>query len=651
MTFLQLKQLIQTWKPSIITNNSINNSVGEFKVSWQVPTLSSHGFLTSSLAFQLVKELNQTPVEIAILLKDDLQNFVNSHQLPVRVLNKGPYLNLEMLQEFWLESLNSLDYPTLEQDKKVVIFDYIGCNVAKRLHIGHMRNCNIGDSLRRILSLKYPNLVTDNHWGDWGVNMGILIWGWKNYNHSTFLEGLELIDKLTIIYVWANNQKETCEDWESLVRNEFYLLERKDEINLKLWQTFIQTTKQDAKKDLSLLSVPDFDLEQGESFYESDMNWLTAFLEKHQIWEIEGEARFFDFETLANNWKNLDGKQRSKVSKLGRAYLISSKGYTSYCYRDVGARLQWARDYEAGYMITVTDKTQKHNFDQAFAIISYLATLKEFRTELKAHFESKISLHSDLKIINSINQELNQEKNKNNSEDRFEDEIESKTQRVIKNLNPDSFKHIGYGYLKLETGKMSSRKGNVMLLKDLFDTVKDSATQVLLQKQDNLEITQSELDKKASIVTVSALKWNDLKQFFEQDVIFDINTVLKFEGNTGVYQLYTFARLNSVLQKINQLESIDFENQINILSEEENMILQEIFVLSDCLEQICLKNEPHLLCNYLYEFCNKINKWYNDNPILKSQNKIIIRKQLITKILSHLKFSLSLLGIETLERL
>ncbi len=614
MTFSLLKNKIQTWRPTICPSTTT--------ILWQTPTSADKGFLTSNIAFQLAKELKKNPAQLAIELQSDLKQFLEKGGLPITVTAVGPYLNLQLAESFWIQYVQqSFDTNILEQDSRKVIFEYIGANVAKRLHIGHMRNCNIGDCLRRVLSLKYPNLVTDNHWGDWGVNMGVLIWGWKNYDHSNFTSQT-LIQKLTEIYVWANTQKETLENGESLVRNEFLKLEQKDEENTKLWQNFIQTTKKDLQQDLDLLSVPPLQLEQGESYYEPDMAWLTSFMDRYQVWTSEGKARYFDFDTLTAKWITSSTPDLTKAN-FGRAYMISSGGYTSYCYRDVAARLQWARDHGAELMITITDKTQRHNFNQAFAIVSYLSTLPEFRQELDLYLKSELPLHPEL--------------------------VSSQTaDGIINNLQLANLKYIGYGTLKLAEGKMSSRKGNVVALRDLFNQVQDVASEVIVSKLGDKIIAKEDLENRANKVTVAAIKWNDLKQFYEQDITFDVNQVLKFEGNTGVYQLYTYARLNSVRRKIqiNPKHSKDLS-----FNTQEKLILQQIFGLSECLEQICTKCEPHLLCNYLYELCNQLNKWYNDTPILKDTDRALILALFLDKVLATVELSLNLLGIEVLTEM
>jgi arginyl-tRNA synthetase len=643
MNLTQIKELLSTWQPSFF-----GQIQSKPKIIWSLPTSLEHGILTTNIAFIIAKEIKQNPNQIATKLSEELQSFLEEKKLKLQAKAVGAYINLGFEERFYTEHINSklekenLIKPSYEK----LIFDYIGANVAKRLHIGHMRNCNIGDSLRRILSLKYLNLVTDNHWGDWGVNMGILIWGWKNFDHTAFEKDIELIDKLSQIYVWANEQKDNVENWNQKVRHEFYLLEQKDPENAKLWQEFIQVTKKDLQQDLSLLNVPPLQLEQGESYYEPDMFWLTEILDRHNIWLKEGNARYFDFEDLTTNWKGLDENQAKKISKLGRAYLISSQGYTSYIYRDVAARLQWARDHQASLMLTITDKTQKHNFDQAFAIICYLAQSPEFQGELQRYLEEKKPLHAE-----------------------FKKQFEQETSQVLEKLKAENLKHLGYGFLKLPDGKMSSRKGNVILLRDLFEQVVDAAKVALVQKAgESKSFDEKTLQTKATKIAAAALKWNDLKQFYEQDITFDINQVLKFEGNTGVYQLYTYARLNSVLQKLldKSLPSLRAEHvnpesdneTVKGLNKEpdnvnqiEKLILTQHFALPEILEQICTKLEPHLLTNYLYELCILLNKWYNDVPILKDEKRQKFLEIFLQKNLEILQFALDLLGIETLDSL
>jgi arginyl-tRNA synthetase len=681
MNITQLKEFLGNFQPSMTTQSIV----------WTLPTDLEHGILTTNIAFVLAKELRQSPIAIAQSISDELNIWLlkaqvensslarkvgskadgvvksdatqiiktnvytevasTNNNIPISSKPIGAYINIIPTESFYNQLLTqNLDSKNLIiQSNQKFILDYIAANVAKKLSIGNMRNCNIGDSIRRILQLKYPNLVTDNHWGDWGVNMGILIWGWKVFDHSTFETDESMIDKLTKIYVWANAQKEIVEDWNNLVRQEFLKLEQKDEINYKLWLDFISTTKQDLRLDLDLMGVPKHDIEQGESFYEADMNLLTSFMEKHNLWIAEDKARYFDFEILAQKWSGISDEFRKKVSNFGRCYLISSTGYTSYCYRDVATKLQYARDLKTDLALVVTDKTQKHNFDQAFSIICYLASLPKFVSEFGQDVADRI---------------------------------------VWSNM-----RHLGYGFLKLESGKMSARKGNVILLRDLVKEVELEAKKIILEKTPDTSLDT--IDSKSKKIALAAIKWNDLKQSYEQDITFDINQVLNFVGNTGVYQLYTYARLNSVLKKVineklkvkseksenstlisttykiplvegwqakpdgvlkgDAIINCDFEitdkdNQIQFLNPLEQSILKQMWTLPEVLESICGNYQIHLLTNHLYELSNLVNKWYNDVPILKDPRQDFM-PIFIANIMEHLEFGLNLLGIEVVEEI
>jgi arginyl-tRNA synthetase len=645
MTITELKKLL----------NGFQSKITDKQVTWTLPTDLEHGILTTNIAFILAKELRQNPNQIAQNISDELnvwhEGIKNAHTDRTLKFTSNPigaYINIIPTDEFFAELLkNEQNQNIIECSDQKFILDYIAANVAKKLSIGNMRNCNIGDSIRRILQLKYPNLVTDNHWGDWGVNMGILIWGWKVFDHSTFEKDESMIDKLTKIYVWANAQKEVVEGWDNQVRQEFLKLEQKDETNYKLWLDFINTTKKDLRLDLDLMGIPNHDIEQGESFYEADMKLLTEFMEKHKLWIAEDKARFFDFENLAEKWTGITDEFRKKVSNFGRCYLISSTGYTSYCYRDVATKLQYARDLKVGLALVVTDKTQKHNFDQAFSIICHLASLPEFVAEFG--------------------------------------------QEVADRINWQNMKHLGYGFLKLESGKMSTRKGNVILLRDLVKDVTIEAKRIILEKTPDSNL--STIDNKAKTIALAAIKWDDLKQSYEQDITFDINQVLNFVGNTGVYQLYTYARLNSVLKKLNseklkvkseksnssdrhsehlseesRLEDLETSNISSVshsgigsfatlkmtlalnLHPLEQSILKQIWTLPEVLESICGNYQIHLLTNHLYELSNLINKWYNDVPILKDP-RVGFMQVFIIKIMKQLEFCLDLLGIEVVDEI
>jgi arginyl-tRNA synthetase len=601
----RIKQTLSTWTPQILLTNNLN-----IKTIWSIPTSPKHGILTTNIAFLVAKELRTNPIELAKSIIEDLQIFIRSQNLPFLISQAGPYINLSLENSFYKEFLKSeLKFDDLVEasDQKLII-DYCSPNIAKDIHAGHTFNIDVGQALIRILKLKYKNLTTDCHLGDWGVNIGFLLWGWKNYDKSNFKKDSSLIEQLTESYIYANNLAKDNPELELNVRNEFIKLEQKDPENVNLWKELVSISIENIESNLLSLNAPKHDIIQGESYYEPQMAELYNFMESNNIWTSEGKARYIDFEELANRWQkefpdsNVDF---DAIKNFGRSYLVSSTGYTTYCFRDVATRFEYANTLGVDQVLVVVDKTQKHNFDQAITVISYLATLPSFQ-----------------KLYPNTNTKLN--------------------------WNKSDKSCIFHGFLKLPEGKMSTRAGNVLLIKDMLLEVETKAKEVLLAKTPDL--SPEELAHRSKTVALAALRWNNLKQSYEQDVTFDINQVLKFEGNTGVYQLYTFARTQSLLKKLGELETSTADQNFDI-SELETIILSRVMTLSDTIDQICTKHQPYLMCNYLYELTNMFNKWYNDVPVLRNEQRRLFNIEFITKVNITLRFCLNHIGIEVLEKM
>ena len=621
--YLDLKQKMEQWQPAIVSNNAQ-------KVEWQLPTEPEHGLFTTNIAFLLAKSLRQNPNQIATDLQIDLIQFLEVNQLSLEPVQVGPYLNLKLKNEFFVEliknkTLTSLAQKALNKEEKTVLLDYVSPNVAKPLHAGHIRNANLGESLRRLFTLKYKKVITECYWGDWGVQFGILLWAWKKFLEIKSIQvtingvletvSTEDIDKAPIetmvrIYVWGNQVKEQTENWDEIVRSEFLALESGNKENRELWSMFLDISKQNMANELAVLNLPKFDLEQGESYFESEFLALADFLEAQDLWKREEKARFIDLEDISIAWENISDEKRRLVKSFGRCYLISSTGYSSYALRDMSARISWVKNIQADLMITVTGNEQKHHFEQFISIICYLATLPSFK--------EKYGLELALK------------------------------------LNTENIVHIPYGFMTLTEGKMSTRKGNILTASDLINQIIEEAKRVILEKNPE----KTEVEQKSKIIGVAALKWFDLNRDSSSDLVLDIPKILQFEGNTGVYQLYTYARLRSILRKEqnskSKIQSVEFKVQSeDLFTQAEKRIIQQMYTLPETLEKAVLSYKPHLICNHLYSLCDKINSWYNSTPILKEENED--RKKLllclVEQMTDHIAFALDLLAIEVLEEI
>lgn len=575
---------------------------------WQTPPDLTRGILTSNLAFRAAKDSGNNPVTLATELAANLGAFIAQSKLPVTAEAVGPYLNIRLDPEFYPSLLTAdLASNLVESDSRRVMLEYIGANVAKRLHVGHMRNLNIGDALRRILGLKYPNLVTDNHWGDWGVQFGILLWAYKqNVDQAAYQASP--IDELQRLYVWGTAQEDTVPDWAELVRDEFVKLEQGDARSRSLWEQFVAVSKQELAHDLELFGIPPTDLEQGESFYEADMLSLREFMDTRNLWHSEGVARYIDYEELADRWVGIDKTLAASVASFGRCYLISSNGYTTYAFRDVAARLQWARDHRIDLAVTVTDKTQAHNFNQAFALICYLATLPAFAEHYGVTTAAR--------------------------------------------LQWDRLVHIGYGFLQLTTGKMSTRLGNVLGLPELVGEVSQAAAAAISTRSP--ELPADERDQRALAVALASLKWADLNRDPLTDVTLDPEAITRFEGNTGTYQLYTYARLRNVLRRAGYVPSLELAGETQ-LSADQTHLLDMLYTLPSAVKVAAAEYRPNLIANYVYDLSDLANRWYVSSPKIleldQSDGRRSASLQLIDQVTKQLAFGLSLLGIETIEEL
>jgi len=575
---------------------------------WQTPPDLTRGILTSNLAFRAAKASGKNPVALATELKADLEAFIAKQQLPIIAEAVGPYLNLRLEDGFY-SSLLTADLTTnlVAPNTERVMLEYIGANVAKRLHAGHMRNLNIGDALRRILGLKYPNLITDNHWGDWGVQFGVLLWAYKqNVNQVAYKASP--IDELQRLYVWGTACEATVPDWAILVRDEFVKLEQGDAGNRALWEEFVAVSKKELAHDLELFGVPPTDLEQGESFYEADMASLREFMDAGKLWHADGEARYIDYEDLVNTWEGIDKTMKSSVATFGRCYLISSNGYTTYAFRDVAARLQWARDHKIDRAITITDKTQAHNFNQAFALICYLATLPAFA-------------------------------------DKYGSETAAR-------LKWNNLVHIGYGFLQLTSGKMSTRLGNVLGLSELVGEVSAAAAAAITARSP--ELPAAERDERGRAVALASLKWADLNRDPLTDVTLDPEAITRFEGNTGTYQLYTYARLRNVLRRAGYVPSLELVGEIQ-LSDAQRQLLAILYTLPSVVQVAAAEYRPNLIASYVYDLADLANRWYVASPkileLAADDSRRAASLRLIDQVTTQLAFGLSLLGINAIEEL
>ncbi len=204
--------------------------------------------------------------------------------------------------------------------------------------------------------------------------------------------------------------------------------------------------------------------------------------------------------------------------------------------------------------------------------------------------------------------------------------------------------HVDHGlYLDSDGKKFSTRKGKTLFMEDILEETKELAKKEIQKRE---KLNSKELDKRASIIALSAIVYGDLKNYRSQDLIFDIERFLSFEGNTGPYLLYSYARAKSILRKAKKRSKL----KINDISKEEKKLLIKISQFPDIVKESYKNLSPNLIANYAFELSQIFNEFYHSNPVIGSE-KEIFRLSLVESFSQTLKNSLNLLGIPVLERM
>jgi len=632
----------------------LNKTFPEFE--WSVPPKLNLGILTTNEAFKIAKKEGKNPIQIAEKLKQKIQAKLIDFNSNIEVSTAGPYINISLKNDFWKESLTTPQEPKLEKKPESFVIDMFHPNVGKKMHVGHIRSGNLGESMRRILSLEYEKVVSDSYLGDWGIQFSYTTWGILNLKkldlefNEIDLEinsskdkktRYELIDKFYKIYVKMNQLVEEKPEIRKECQQNSKLLEKGLQQNLEGSEKEKFNFLHDLYKKIVSISLTQFTEAEDFLNLNKNPNWLKnpeVLIEKEKIARVEnktgahltnsnhiqgkfnltlGESFYISFLPEFEHFveTGLATKEGQAIFVdleeygLGRCYLISSEGYSLYHSRDIICRLVYAGIFEFDNAITLADLRQKFGFLQLFKVLEILIQKDIYKDRAFGWMTKK------------------------------------ETQNAFARLKKQMAMFEGFGHLSLPDGAMSTRKGKIFEFAKLRSLIEEKAKETLKEKSET-EVNQDLIQK----ISVASLKWIDLHRDREQDVVFDVDQFLKFEGNTGVYQLYTVARLNTILEKVNP-SNISINPQT--LNQLESEILNETFTREYTLLQINKTFKPHLLCNYLFSLASKVNSWYAKYPVNSEPDEI--RKQTLlafcTYLKNHLEQTLNLLGIEAVDKI
>lgn len=543
-------------------------------------------------ALPAAKVYKKSPIEIAQSVLPKLQ----STQAFKAVTTAGPgFINITLNDDYLIGYLDEMKrapkYGCLLENPQTIMVDYGGANVAKPLHVGHLRSAIIGESLKRMGRFLGHEVIGDVHLGDWGLQMGMVISEVQRrqptlpYFDASFEgpypeEAPFTIDELEEIYPAASQLAKTDPLAMEAARKATFELQKGRAGYMALWQHIINVSVADLRSNYENLNVT-FDLWNGESDSQKYIDPVVKYLKDHN-YTLESEGALV-----------VDVAKEEDTYTVPPFIVLKSDGASLYSTTDLATIWERVQDYHPHQIIYVVDKRQGLHFEQVF------------RCAKKTNIASP-ELQLDF---------------------------------------------VGFGTMNGKDGKpFKTREGGVMRLQDLIEIIKSHVRNKL---KDNTAFSPEEMEEIARKVGLSALKYGDLSNQVTKDYVFDIERFSSFEGNTGPYILYTVVRIKSILRKAEESESVEAASILAPKSQTERDLMLKISKFNEVVAFSFNEKAPNKLCEYVYELANLFNKFYHETKILTEENQAQKKSwiSLITLAKDILECTLDLLGIETPERM
>jgi len=481
----------------------------------------------------------------------------------------------------------------LAGDPKTVVIDYGGPNVAKPMHVGHLRSAIIGESLKRLRRLLGDRVIGDAHFGDWGFQMGLLIValedeldGLSEPRLSARLESLTL-DDLSALYPVAAAQAKADEAFRDRARKATAALQGGDATCLRIWTRMKDVSMAALKREYAALSV-DFDLWNGESDADPFIPEMIADLESKGILVDDGGAR-----AIFVHDKIVPKKDGSEGPDIPPLLVVSSEGSAMYGTTDLATIVQRVRDYAPDLILYVVDQRQADHFEQVF------------RAADKAGY-----------------------------------------------LNKSQMIHLGFGTMNGADGKpFKTRAGGVLRLADLIAEAKEKARARLRDAEIGASFSADEFEDVAHKVAIAAVKFADLQNFRGTSYVFDLDRFMSFEGKTGPYLLYQAVRIKSILRKADEAGFKAGALQITDQAERSLILALDGFEAAGIAARA--ESAPHFIAELAFGLAQAFSGFYQNCPILPEKDEAVraSRLALAQTTLRQLLMCLDVLGIEAPERM
>ncbi|MEY8522828.1 arginine--tRNA ligase [Lachnospiraceae bacterium 38-10] len=507
------------------------------------------------------------------------------------------FLNLKVKEDFlvsYVEEMGAAEkFGAGEPGRgRKIVVDYGGPNVAKPLHVGHLRSGIIGESVKRICRYAGAEVVGDIHLGDWGLQMGLIIYELslrqpelpyfdENFSGEYPKEAPFTIAELEEIYPTASGKSKADEAYKEQAMEATFKLQNGERGYRALWNHIMQVSVADLKKNYDRLNVQ-FELWKGESDVQDRIPGMADYM-KREGYAHESEGALV-----------VDVAKEDDTREIPPCMILKSDGAALYDTTDLATIEERMEEIAPDEIIYVVDKRQELHFEQVF-----------------------------------------------------------RCARKTKLVKPEtSLKFLGFGTMNGKDGKpFKTRDGGVMRLEYLLEEV---YAEMYKKISENREMSKEQAEQIAKIVALSAVKYGDLSNQASKDYVFDIQRFTSSEGNTGVYLLYTMVRIKSILNKYREQGGDAEKAQIAVTGNESAKDLMKALAgFGAMMETAYLETAPHKVCAYMYDLANAFNHFYHETKILTQEDEAAKSAYiaLIALTLRVMEECISVLGFSAPERM
>ena len=513
-------------------------------------------------AMRLAKIYKEKSIEIAEKISEELKK--DSRFESINIAGPG-FVNITLSPYFLYASLNKIledERTNVDKvEKKLIFMDYGGANIAKTLHVGHLRSANIGEAVKRLAKYLGYDVISDVHFGDIGRQSGMVISEIKRrypllpYFDENYTGDYDSIDftitpeELGEIYptasIAAKNDEERMAEVVEITKE----LEEGNKAYTALWEKIKEVSIEDIKEVYKDLNTT-FDLYEGETDCYPYISEVVEYLRNNNYLKRSEDAEVIEV------------AEESDKEPMPPLVVIKQNGGTLYGTRELATMYSRVKRFSPDEIWYFTDMRQSLYFKQVFRAAR------------------KTKLVPDNLVLN----------------------------------------HYGFGTMNGSDGKpFKTRDGGVYRLEYLIDDINEAVYQKMAE---NKSLDEDEAKKVSKIVGLAALKYGDLSNQASKDYIFDLEKFASFEGNTGPYILYTIVRIKSILEKYKaeggSIDGLKIEKTDN---ETQKDLMMEISKVNEVIENASDELAPHKICQYIYELSNVFNSFYHSTMILTEEDE------------------------------